>query len=45
MNLTNGRRGFGGEMSYGMLLAAEDKNKKIVLLTVDKDIENGAEVL
>ena len=34
----------GGEISNGMLLAADDKKGKVVLLTVDKDIEVGAEV-
>ena len=34
----------GGEMSNGMLLAADDKKGKVVLLTVDKEIENGSEV-
>jgi methionine--tRNA ligase beta chain len=32
-----------GEMSYGMLLAAEI-DKKCVLLTTDKPIENGAKI-
>ena len=34
----------GGEMSNGMLLAADDKKGKVVLLTVDKDIEVGSEI-
>jgi len=34
---------FAGESSEGMLLAAE-KEKKLVLLTTDKEIENGANV-
>lgn len=34
----------GGEVSEGMLLAADDKMRKVILLTVDKEIENGAEV-
>jgi len=34
---------FSGEMSEGMLLAAE-KGEKLALLSVDKEIENGARV-
>ncbi|HIK02485.1 TPA: methionine--tRNA ligase subunit beta [archaeon] len=34
----------GGEVSNGMLLAADDKKGKVVLLTVDKEIENGSEI-
>jgi methionine--tRNA ligase beta chain len=34
---------FAGESSEGMLLAAE-KEKKLALLTTDKEIENGANV-
>ncbi|HIJ98616.1 TPA: methionine--tRNA ligase [archaeon] len=33
----------GGEVSNGMLLAADDKKGKVVLLTVDRDVEVGAE--
>lgn len=34
----------GGEVSEGMLLAADDKKGKVILLTVDKDIEVGSEI-
>lgn len=34
---------FSGELSEGMLLAAE-KGEKLALLTIDKEIENGAKI-
>lgn len=34
-----------GVESQGMVLAAEDENKNVVLLTTDKDIPNGSSVL
>jgi methionine--tRNA ligase beta chain len=33
-----------GQMSHGMLLAAETKDGDLALLTTDKDIKNGARV-
>jgi len=36
---------FGGEISEGMLLCAENKKEdKCVLLTVEKDIDNGTDI-